>query len=327
MRLSRCFLRSEEKPKEGKRKLGCTSCHDPHEVVAPDKRVTFFRGRCLECHKEQQCSARAPEDIHRKKTNGDSCIECHMPRFPSADIAHNASTDHRIQRPQSATPPAVVNPGKRERGIVSFYRPNANESDKEAERDLGIALAHFMVQNLAQRKPLPPRTGERALAALDAAARNDPDDVEAWEAKGEVLALVNRPADALGVYEDVLARFPQREASLTAAAMLAQSRQQRDKALDYLRRSIEVNPWHAQYRAHLAELLVEQNAWDEARTQAEAWLRLDPPCIEARFLLVRCLLRTGDAEKARTEFAKIERLRPANLGQLQARFAVESRGK
>jgi tetratricopeptide (TPR) repeat protein len=321
MYLSRCFQRSEERPAEGKRKLGCTSCHDPHQHVPPEERVAHYRPRCLECHGEQQCTAPKAARL----ANHDSCIDCHMPRFPSADIAHNASTDHRILRRPREDAPAASSPSRREPGIVSFYRQRPGRDDAETERDLGIALTHVMVQTLAQRKLPPTHAGDRAISALESAVRNDPEDLPALEAKADVLALVNRPAEALTVYEAVLARSPHWESSLESAAMLAQSRQQKELALGYLRRAVAENPWHAHYRADLAQFLAEQKAWDEARPQCEAWLRLDPPNIDARFLWVRCLLRTGDSAMAKAEFGRIERLRPPNLAQLQARFAVESR--
>jgi thioredoxin-like negative regulator of GroEL len=74
-------------------------------------------------------------------------------------------------------------------------------------------------------------------------------------------------------------------------------------------------------------MLADKKAWDEARPQCEAWLRLDPASIEARVLWVSCLIKTGDLTRARTEFAKIERLRPPNLSILQARFAIELRSR
>jgi tetratricopeptide (TPR) repeat protein len=218
-----------------------------------------------------------------------------------------------------------VNPSTREPGIISFYRKDSDRNDKEAERDLGIALAHVMVQGLTQRKALSAHSSEQAAGLLDAAARNDPEDMVAWEAKAEMLALLNRQGEALDTYETILAKAPHREASLMGAAMLAQSRQKRGPALAYWRRAVAANPWQPYYRASLAQMLADQNAWDEARPQCEAWLRLDPGNIDARVLWVRCLLKTGDTAEAKLEFAKIERLRPPNLPQLQARFAVESR--
>ncbi len=79
--------------------------------------------------------------------------------------------------------------------------------------------------------------------------------------------------------------------------------------------------------AQLVQLLARQKLWREARPHCEAWLHLDPSNIEARMLWVSCLLRTDEPDRARAEFAKIERLHPSNLPLLQARFAVESRAR
>jgi Tfp pilus assembly protein PilF len=348
---SRCFLRSEERPAEGKRKLGCTSCHDPHQHVGPAERVAHYRARCLECHGPltpdpspprgegskttppsppggegsgvRGCSV--PEATRRLRNPQDSCIDCHMPRYPAADIAHTASTDHRILRRPAPDAPAAAGRAGGEAGVVPFYRPGLD--DKDAGRDLGIALAHVMVQGLAGRRALAPGVGARAVDLLEAAVRDDPSDLEARERLAEALSLANRPADALAAYEAVLAGAPDREASLMGAAMLAQSLQKGESALAYWRRAVAVNPWHATYRASLARLLAEQKAWDEARPHCEAWVRLDPASIDARVLWVSCLARTGDKAAAGAEFDKIRRLHPPDLPVLEARFAVELRSR
>jgi Tfp pilus assembly protein PilF len=325
MYLSRCFLRSEWKPEEGKRKLGCTSCHDPHRHVGPQERVAHYRGRCLDCHRERGCSV--PEATRRLQSQEDSCIDCHMPRYPAADVAHTASTDHRILRRPDKDAPAVTSRPGGEAAIIPFYRRGLDPGDKDAGRDLGIALPHVMAQSLTRRQALAARVGRQAVDLLEAAVRNDPEDVPAREALAEALALVNRQPEALAVYEAVLSGAPQREASLMGAAMLAQSLQQREPALSYWRRAVAVNPWHPYYRASLARMLADQKAWDEARPHCEAWLRLDPANIDARVLWVSSLARTGDKAAAKAEFAKIERLRPPDLPVLQARFAVELRAR
>ena len=56
---SRCFLESAGK-------LSCLTCHGAHEP-ATAKPVTFFNGKCLQCH--SGCAVKS-------RTN---CIDCHMP--------------------------------------------------------------------------------------------------------------------------------------------------------------------------------------------------------------------------------------------------------
>src|SRR5262245_17601541 len=48
---SLCFQRSPAKDK-----MGCITCHNPHEAVAPARMVVHYRGRCLRCHQDRGCS-------------------------------------------------------------------------------------------------------------------------------------------------------------------------------------------------------------------------------------------------------------------------------
>jgi hypothetical protein len=102
--------------------------------------------------------------------------------------------------------------------------------------------------------------------------------------------------------------------------MMAEASGQAGAAHPYWRRAITVNPWKPEYRRRLSLLLVKEDAWNEARTQCEAWLRLDPFSTEARATRVRCLLAAGDKTEARAEFARIEALSPPNLDELRIRL-------
>src|SRR5262249_58372103 len=102
MQASRCFQKGT-----GQTRMGCTSCHDPHAVPAPRKKLSFYQGRCLQCHQDRGCT----ELPARRKQKGDDCVACHMPPTGS-DVNHTTITDHRILRrpepPAGAPPPSPV---------------------------------------------------------------------------------------------------------------------------------------------------------------------------------------------------------------------------
>ncbi len=138
MALSQCFLRSEDRPAEGMRKLGCTSCHDPHQHVEPAQRVSHYRKACRNCHEEHGCSM--PLAARRLKSSPDSCIDCHMPRYPAADIAHTASTDHRILRhPDAGRRPRPARPS-RNRSSSPFIKRIPNPTTRRGDA-IGASLS------------------------------------------------------------------------------------------------------------------------------------------------------------------------------------------
>jgi hypothetical protein len=319
MYMSQCFLRSEDKHAPGTRKLGCASCHDPHKHVEAAERVAHYREACLECHREHGCSL--PLTARHLKSPQDSCIDCHMPRYPSSDIAHTAVTDHRLLRKSESDAQAPAAPPKRDPGFIPFYLSQRDPDDERVRRDQAVALLRIIMQHKA-----PPEGASRSiLRLLQGVLEKDPADLDAWEAKAAALTFLDRPEEALDAYEAVLRQNTQREASLARAAQLAQRQRLFDRAISYWWRATAENHVEASYWANLAQLLARQKAWDEARFSCDAWLRLDPSNLEARMLWVSCLLRTHDPDKARAEFAKIERLHPSNLPLLRARFEVESR--
>jgi hypothetical protein len=104
MYASRCFRGSN-------RDLGCISCHDPHFLPPEKEKVDHYRQRCLQCHHDKGCTASTTD---RNKTRpADNCIQCHMPRFPTADIAHTAATDHRIRKRPDKSLPETNSPSPR----------------------------------------------------------------------------------------------------------------------------------------------------------------------------------------------------------------------
>ena len=84
MKASRCFRASEGR-------LGCISCHDPHELPEPDEKIAYFRERCLACHQDHGC--KLPEPVRLARNREDSCA-C----MPHASVSDRGCRAHRCRR-------------------------------------------------------------------------------------------------------------------------------------------------------------------------------------------------------------------------------------
>lgn len=310
MRRSRCFEASS-----GANKLGCISCHDPHEKPAAAARVASYRDRCLACHLDKGCSLPVAE---RRKAD-DSCIVCHMPRHQAADIVHTALTDHRIVRPGR---PEVL-PGNQPADalpVVNFYRDRLDATDPEVLRDRGVALARVL-----DRGGQSPTDAARLLAQgqtlLQAALGRAANDVDGWLAYGGLLMADGYVKEAIAALARAVALAPNHEEVLERLAHLEEKRGQAEAALAYRRRLIQVNPYEPGYRQGLAAALARQNDWAGVDEQVTAWLRLDPTSVPARQARVLALWHRGDRQEATRLFDALRELRPANLADLETWFA------
>lgn len=245
-----------------------------------------------------------------------------MPRSGAADVAHTATTDHRIPRHAANTSRGRNQPQPGSSfGLARFASGNVGARDRELKRDLALALMHAV----ANGKIDPSRAGAQALVLLDDVLAAFPDDAEAWEARGAAFLTQRDPRRALEALHQALARAPNNERILVAAATVEHSLEQTDLALEHWRQAVRLNPWMPDYRRHLALLLSKKQSWDEVREQAQQWLRLAPASIEARMLWITCLLRQGRKAEARDEFARIEAVHPPDLEVWRARFQQQAR--
>lgn len=279
-------------------RMGCVSCHDPHQHVRPEERVAHYRARCLACHEGRPGEAGGPrcaldEAARRRQDARDSCVDCHMPRFAAKDIAHTAVTDHRVPRRPGVTrhrPPEPALPGI---PLVHFHRGPARPEDGESRRELGLAL----LDAASEVRPSPGQL-VTALELLDRAAEEFPRDVPLLVGLGECLKLLRRDERALGTYEAVLALEPRQEIALRRAAALSLQFDQVDKALEYCRRSLELNPLSATNHLTHALVLLRKRDWAGAVRASRAALRFDPSVVTGHVILSRCYERMGDRAAA-----------------------------
>jgi Flp pilus assembly protein TadD len=293
MHSSRCFQASDGR-------LGCISCHDPHRLPAAETRVAYYRARCLDCHGTGD-GCRLPEPARRQRSRDDSCIECHMPRSPLANVAHTAETDHGIPRhgETDKLPPIITEASGRDEPPLIAADDALFGSMKGAslDRELGIALAGLGADRASDRA----RLARFALPLLEAALKERPDDLVAWQAKIIALTLRGRSGDALAAAESSLALAPNHERSLSLAIPLLAGSGRRDEAIALGQRLLAVNPWFSEYHVVLAKLLGQAGRWSEAAEACRAALRLDPLNLTIRHILIKCALEMGDRTLARTE--------------------------
>lgn len=293
--------------RESRGALGCTSCHDPHELPAPEKKVAYYRERCWNCHADKGCTL--PRPARLQQSAQDSCIACHMPRVGTSNVAHLATTHHGIVRFRDTAFPPIARPTNPPRGqpvLIPFHRDLMSEAELRATgRDLGVALRGESRRYAAE-----------ALPPLEQAHKDHPDDILAWESMGFALWGLGRQAEALDVFESVLKQAPTRESTLVSAAQLAGVLKQPRRAAALWRRSIAVDPWRSDYYADLAAQLVRLQDWPAAIEAANRALQLSPANRTARTAQIVATFRSGSPRKARALFETLLEFDPPDREEL-----------
>jgi hypothetical protein len=300
MYLSRCFQVGQ-----GAARMGCISCHNPHEHVGPERRFAYYREKCLQCHDGASPAKKtcAEPAARRLAANQDSCIDCHMRPYSASDIVHTAATDHRILRRRGEVS-IGRGPSPSTDGLpLTPFHPRPDPHDSDLRRDLGMAMAALLDVRKLNFIYVNP-----TLDLLDEAVKKFPQDLVAREARARLLASQHRPTDALAGFQTVLAADPNREGSLAAAAALSAELGDNKESAALWRRAVEANPWNPDYRRGLAAVLIRLGDWDAAAPHARAWKELSPFLSDAHRTWRDVLLRQGKRAEADAEQAVLRAL-------------------
>lgn len=235
MKLSACFRGS-------KGKLGCVTCHDPHdEPAAP---AAFFRAKCLTCHTESSCTARGRDD---------DCIACHMPKRSVEKISHSALTNHRI--------PA--------RASEAFTSPAGGLSVNGDEAQLPLVTRLQAYGGLASRAPA---LQQKYTDLLSDAVRAGNEDAVVLAALGHKALQESNAASASAL----LAKAEGKGATgpvffLDLAESLSQAGRGKDSTAA-LERGEVLFPWSPALRKRLVLSYIRQKTYNKAKTAMERYV-------------------------------------------------------
>jgi hypothetical protein len=182
-------------------RLWCGSCHDPHRVPAAAERATFFRERCLTCHKAADCE------------RGPDCASCHMPKSAAIDAQHGVFTDHSIPRVPVKSAAAStwrlrafagMTGGNRELGLA--YSEVAMRTGDPRQRAEAIRLLKSAPQDAEVQTRLAFLLDDAAL--YQSALKQDSSQIPALVNLGRLLGSQGFLDRAIALWRDALRRNP-----------------------------------------------------------------------------------------------------------------------
>jgi Tetratricopeptide repeat len=238
-------------------KLWCGSCHHPHGQAVDRPRE--IRTVCTTCHAGRSKAAHP--------TGQTECVSCHMPARAVTNIAHVATTDHRIQRPRAN--------GSKEPGpdkVVAWRDP----APELRQRDLGLAQLQISLERRLQELA---KEAFEMLRTLPAEQLGK--DAEALSTI-ETITLTSDPARAVPLARRVVELKPQCASCAVSLGLALEQSGNHQEAEQQLLRAIDLDPSLMEAYAQLAKLYDEQKRTADAADTINRFLKWNPQNIQFR---------------------------------------------
>lgn len=147
-----------------------------------------------------------------------------------------------------------------------------------------------------------------ALRLLDRYIASKPNDARGHFVRGVVLYFTKQYAPAREALEQSVALSPSADGGFYLA-QIADNNGQTDKAVEWFKRALELEPSHGVSRAGLGVAYLKLKNYEGARAELERAIELDPESLLAAYQLSLLYLRLGDKERAASMTRIADRLR------------------
>jgi Flp pilus assembly protein TadD len=283
LRQSRCFLESGGR-------LGCTTCHNPHDIRHGEAGLDGYNKACAGCHEPAKIAAAA-------HPSGGNCVGCHMPKRRAEDVVHAVMTDHLIQRRPPAN--ALAEIPERHGAVLDYHGEVVPYGDHD---DLYTAVAQVMHQsNLESGIP-------RLQAEI---AKRKPERPEFYRELGDALQRAGRAEEAAAAYRLALQKTPNSALLQARLAQALRAQGQSQEPLDAMRKAVQADPNDAGNWNRLALLQSDLGDKKSAIDSFRKAIALDPESADSHSGLGAVLAQTGQVPEAEAELRAALSIRPA----------------
>jgi tetratricopeptide (TPR) repeat protein len=328
---SACFLKSNGA-------LGCTTCHNPHQIQRGSEGAQHYVRVCRKCH------AAGLDRLTAAGTHVQSqdCLGCHMPKRRTDDVVHVLMTDHLIQRNKAArdllAPLQELHETEQtsyKGEVVLLYPPRLAAT---AENELYLAVAQVAEgANLKAGIPRlqkaiqtyrPPEgefyfflanayrqagQNEKAIPHYQEALRRKPALIPAWLAYAGALQAAGRGPDAARALEKAAKAAPADIGVLQSLGESYLDLGRTGEATVVLRRAADLDPELAEVYANLGDAHMRSGDAVGAVEALRTAIRLKPGSSQAHNNLANILLQeSGDFTQAEYHFKRSLALDPQN---------------
>lgn len=268
LQLSKCYQASQGR-------LTCITCHVIHHPPTHENQVAYFRAKCLACHADGDC--KLPGEERRRQKPENDCVGCHMEKRAVAGIAHSSDTKHRIVRGAGQPLPEVAfrQPTPDMPGLLCLNKPDEKANDpvpsltkliaylevmkrepslhddyldvlgqlSESAPDDPVALVCLGMKALVEEKDYP-----RAAQYLSRAVERGAEEPTTFLYLGQALSRNGQDSEALSVFQRGLSAYPYDLPLRAGVAMEYLRLHQTQRALEAMRRQLELFPEDALMR-------------------------------------------------------------------------------